>query len=130
MAVTANQVTFDTPAPEFQLPATDGKTYALDDLRGPEGHRRRLHLQPLPLRQGGDRSHGCGRAGVGADTGTGKHEPWRNASCSQMNFFRMVRLIVRANRHKTNAHRHQGETGSHPTASATTQSVISHISRD
>ena len=37
MAITANQVTFDTPAVEFRLPATDGKTYALDDLAGGKG---------------------------------------------------------------------------------------------
>jgi peroxiredoxin len=37
MAVTATQVTFDTPAAEFRLPATDGKTYALDDLVGARG---------------------------------------------------------------------------------------------
>jgi peroxiredoxin len=37
MAITADQVTFDTPAPEFRLPATDGKTYRLDDLAGAKG---------------------------------------------------------------------------------------------
>ena len=37
MAMTATQVTFDTPAVEFRLPATDGKTYALDDLAGKKG---------------------------------------------------------------------------------------------
>jgi peroxiredoxin len=37
MAVTANQVNFDTPAPGFRLPATDGKTYTLDDLAGGKG---------------------------------------------------------------------------------------------
>ena len=37
MAMTATQVTFDTPAPEFRLPATDGKTYGLDDLAGGKG---------------------------------------------------------------------------------------------
>src|SRR6266511_5188293 len=37
MAMTATQVTLDTPAAEFRLPAIDGKTYALDDLAGPKG---------------------------------------------------------------------------------------------
>jgi len=34
MAVTATQVTFDTPAADFRLRATDGETYALDDVVG------------------------------------------------------------------------------------------------
>jgi peroxiredoxin len=37
MAMTADQVTFDTLAPEFRLPATDGKTYTLDGLAGGKG---------------------------------------------------------------------------------------------
>ena len=37
MATTATQVVFDTPAAEFRLPATDGKTYALDDIAGEKG---------------------------------------------------------------------------------------------
>jgi len=37
MAMTATQVTLGTPAAEFRLPATDGKTYALDDLAGEKG---------------------------------------------------------------------------------------------
>lgn len=37
MAITADQVTFDAPAVEFRLPATDGKTYGLDDLAGQKG---------------------------------------------------------------------------------------------
>ncbi|NIN77263.1 MAG: redoxin domain-containing protein, partial [Planctomycetales bacterium] len=28
---------FDWPAPEFELPATDGKTYRLADIAGPKG---------------------------------------------------------------------------------------------
>ena len=37
MATTATQVTLDTPAVEFRLPGTDGKTYALDDVAGEKG---------------------------------------------------------------------------------------------
>jgi peroxiredoxin len=37
MATTATQVTLDTPAAEFRLPGTDGKTYALDDVAGEKG---------------------------------------------------------------------------------------------
>jgi hypothetical protein len=33
----ATQVALDTPAPELRLPATDGKTYALDDVAGEKG---------------------------------------------------------------------------------------------
>src|ERR1700680_5148462 len=61
MAATATQVILDTPAAEFRLPATDGKTYPLDAVAGEKGHVGRLHLQPLPLCQSGDRPHGCGR---------------------------------------------------------------------
>jgi hypothetical protein len=39
MATTATQTVLDTPAVEFRLPATDGKTYALDEVAG-EGHRK------------------------------------------------------------------------------------------
>jgi hypothetical protein len=34
MAATATPVVLDTPAAEFRLPATDGKTYVLDDVAG------------------------------------------------------------------------------------------------
>jgi AhpC/TSA family len=37
MATTAIQVTLDTPAAEFRLAGTDGKTYALDDVAGEKG---------------------------------------------------------------------------------------------
>ncbi len=37
MAATATQVVLDTQAAEFRLPATDGKTYALDDVAGKKG---------------------------------------------------------------------------------------------
>ena len=37
MAMTATQVTLGRPAAEFRLPATDGRTYALDDLVGEKG---------------------------------------------------------------------------------------------
>src|SRR5437667_12532576 len=37
MATTATRVTLDTPAAEFRLPATDGKTYALNDVAGEKG---------------------------------------------------------------------------------------------
>ena len=32
-----NSVVFGVPAPKFQLPATNGKTYALQDFAGPKG---------------------------------------------------------------------------------------------
>jgi len=37
MATTATQVVLDTPAAGFRLPATDGKTYTLDDVAGQKG---------------------------------------------------------------------------------------------
>jgi hypothetical protein len=37
MAATATPIVLDTPAAEFRLPATDGKTYALDDVAGEKG---------------------------------------------------------------------------------------------
>jgi peroxiredoxin len=37
MAVSAASTEFDSPAPDFRLKATDGKTYALDDIAGPNG---------------------------------------------------------------------------------------------
>jgi hypothetical protein len=37
MAATATSVVLDTPAAEFRLPATDGKTYTLDDVAGKKG---------------------------------------------------------------------------------------------
>ena len=37
MAATATDVLLDTPAPDFRLPATDGKTYALADVAGENG---------------------------------------------------------------------------------------------
>ena len=37
MAATTTQVDLDTQAPEFRLPATDGETYALDDVAGEKG---------------------------------------------------------------------------------------------
>ena len=37
MPATATQAVLDTPAAEFRLPATDGKTYALDDVAGEKG---------------------------------------------------------------------------------------------
>jgi hypothetical protein len=37
MATTATQVVLDSLAAELRLPATDGKTYALDDVAGEKG---------------------------------------------------------------------------------------------
>ena len=37
MAATGTPVVLDTPAAEFRLPATDGKTYGLDDVAGKKG---------------------------------------------------------------------------------------------
>jgi peroxiredoxin len=37
MATTATQITLDTLAVDFRLPATDGRTYALDDIAGENG---------------------------------------------------------------------------------------------
>src|SRR5947208_6135393 len=37
MAAAAPQVTLDTSAPDFRLPATDGRTYALADVAGRNG---------------------------------------------------------------------------------------------
>jgi len=37
MAVTPPVCDFGTPAPDFTLPATDGKTYGLRDIAGPNG---------------------------------------------------------------------------------------------
>lgn len=37
MAATATEIVLDIPAPEFQLPATDGKSYALGDIAGEKG---------------------------------------------------------------------------------------------
>ena len=34
MPATATQAVLDTPAAEFRLPATDGKTYKLSDFKG------------------------------------------------------------------------------------------------
>ena len=37
MAATPTEIVFDTPAPDFRLPATDGRTYGLDDVAGEKG---------------------------------------------------------------------------------------------
>jgi peroxiredoxin len=37
MAATATKIILDTPAPDFSLPATDGQTYALNDVAGEKG---------------------------------------------------------------------------------------------
>jgi hypothetical protein len=37
MSATATQAVLDTSAAEFRLPATDGKSYALDEVAGKEG---------------------------------------------------------------------------------------------
>ena len=35
--VSPTQITFDIPAVNFRLPATDGRTYSLDDVAGEKG---------------------------------------------------------------------------------------------
>ncbi|WP_294541979.1 thioredoxin family protein [uncultured Rhodoblastus sp.] len=37
MATTPTDIVFDTPAPDFRLPATDGRSYGLDDVAGANG---------------------------------------------------------------------------------------------
>jgi len=37
MATTPPPLSLDLPAPDFRLPATDGRTYTLDDVAGPRG---------------------------------------------------------------------------------------------
>jgi peroxiredoxin len=37
MATAATKIVLETPAPDFQLPATDGRTYALSDIAGENG---------------------------------------------------------------------------------------------
>ena len=37
MATTPEHITLDTPAADFRLPATDGRTYTLDDVAGENG---------------------------------------------------------------------------------------------
>jgi hypothetical protein len=41
MAAAATQAVLDMPAAEFRLPATDGKTYALDDVAGEKARSSR-----------------------------------------------------------------------------------------
>ena len=37
MAVGASDIVLGVPAPDFSLPATDGRTYALKDVAGEKG---------------------------------------------------------------------------------------------
>src|SRR5437868_10644047 len=37
MVATPTQIALDTPAADFRLPATDGRTYRLDDVAGEKG---------------------------------------------------------------------------------------------
>src|SRR5580692_11374104 len=37
MAATATKIILDTPAPDFRLPATDGRSYTLKDVAGEKG---------------------------------------------------------------------------------------------
>ncbi len=37
MAASPTEIAFDTPAPEFRLPATDGRSYGLSDVAGEKG---------------------------------------------------------------------------------------------
>ena len=48
---------FGWKAIDATLPGIDGKTHSIFDEKGPQWAGRRLHLQPLPLCEGGDRSH-------------------------------------------------------------------------
>src|SRR6202035_5897543 len=49
MATTATQVVLDTPAAEFRLPATDGKTYALDDGAGEKARSSSSSANIVPM---------------------------------------------------------------------------------
>jgi hypothetical protein len=64
MAVTANQVNFDTPAAEFRLPATDGKIYALNDVAGEKGTVVAFICNHCPYVQAIIDRMGCGRTGT------------------------------------------------------------------
>ena len=49
MSATATQSVLDTPAAEFRLPATDGKTYALDDIAGKTARSSSSSVTIVPM---------------------------------------------------------------------------------
>ena len=52
MALTpSTMLPLGSPAPDFRLPDTDGRFVERDEFRHVRRVTRRLHLQPLPLRQ-------------------------------------------------------------------------------
>ena len=53
MAVETPPPELGAACPSFRLPAVDGKTYARDDFAAVARALRDVHLQPLPVRQGG-----------------------------------------------------------------------------
>jgi hypothetical protein len=52
MAVGPTEIALATEAPDYRLPATNDRTYALKDVAGEHGHR--VHLQSLSLCHSGD----------------------------------------------------------------------------
>ena len=49
MATTATQIVLDTLAAEFRLPATDGKTYALDDVADEKARSSSSSVTIVPM---------------------------------------------------------------------------------
>ena len=55
MATGPVDIALGTPAPDFRLLATDSRTLCAQRRRRRKGNGDRLHLQSLPVREGGDR---------------------------------------------------------------------------